>query len=66
MLERENKLIEKLVENKQAATDFMDKEELVKKILELHYGFLFDSGKSDRYKDYTEIDTFPEEKGKSR
>lgn len=31
MLERENKLIEKLVENKQAATDFMDKEELVKK-----------------------------------
>lgn len=40
-------------------------EELVKKVLESH-GFSFDSGRSDNWKDYKELDSAPEKVGKSR
>ncbi|MDE5587009.1 MAG: hypothetical protein K2I72_01400 [Bacilli bacterium] len=41
-------------------------EELVKKILESQYGFSFNSGRSDSWKDYEELDSAPEKIGKLR
>lgn len=40
-------------------------EELVKKVLESH-GFLFDSGSSDSWKDYEDLDSTPEKIEKSK
>lgn len=49
MIERKDKSIEELIETKKNVTSFIEQEELVKKILELQYGFSFDNESSDRY-----------------
>lgn len=41
-------------------------EELAQRILEINHGFSFNSGTSDSWKDYEEIDATPEEIGKSK